>query len=57
MLGYDGSWYGSHYTLYLDEVLVTELPEAPAITKQNLDSVYRSDVHEFIGEVVTRVTW
>ena len=38
-------------------MLVTELPEPWFITKENLDAVYRSEVHEFIGNSLTRVTW
>ena len=45
------------YILYLDDVLATELPPAPPITKENLPPVCRSDVHEFCGETVTRLTW
>ena len=45
------------YILHLDDVLATELPQAPPITKTNLPPVCRSDVHEFIGETVTRITW
>ena len=45
------------YILYLDDVLATELPLAPTIAKENLNTVYRSEELEFIGETITRVTW
>ena len=45
------------YVLHLDDELATELPEAPPITKDNLPPVCRSEVLEFIGETITRVTW
>ena len=43
--------------LYIDDVLATELPPAWSIRKEDLNDVYRSDIHEFIGESLTRVTW
>ena len=54
-LGYDD--LNRQYILYIDDVLVSELPAAPAITKDHVPPVCRSDVHEFIGETVTRLTW
>ena len=45
------------FILHIDDVLATELPPAPAITKENLPPVCRSEIHEFIGETVTCVTW
>ena len=45
------------YILHLDDILVTELPPAHAMTKKNIPPVCRSEVHEFIGETVTRLTW
>lgn len=53
-------WTNSHkweYILHFDDILVDDLPPAPPITKANLPSVCRSDVHEFIGETLTRITW
>lgn len=52
----DRNLYGE-YILHLDDVEATELPLAPPITKANLPPVCRSDVHEFIGETITRLTW
>ena len=49
-------WDGK-YILHINDVLATELPPAPAITKDNLPPVCRSEVYEFIGETVTRLTW
>ena len=35
------------YILHIDDTLATELPPAPATTKDNLPPVCRSDVYEF----------
>ena len=48
---------GNEYILHLDDIDATELPSAPVITKDNLPPVCRSEVHEFIGETVTHLTW
>lgn len=38
-------------------MLVTELPPAPPITKDNLPPVCRSEPYEYMGETITRLTW
>ena len=45
------------YILHLGDILATELPPAPPIKKENLPPVCRSDVLEFMGETVARLTW
>ena len=41
----------------IEDVLATDLPQAPPIKKENLDPVCRSEVLEYIGETITRVDW
>ena len=45
-LAWEGDHYGE-YILHINDTLATELPPAPAITKDNLPPVCRSDVYEF----------
>ena len=45
------------YILHVDDVLVTELPKAPPIKKENLPKVCRSEITEFLGESKTRKSW
>jgi len=48
--------YGD-YMLTIEEVLANEMPPAPAIKRENLDPVCRSEVLEYEGETLTRVDW
>ena len=45
------------YSLHINDVLVTELPEAPPITKENIPEVCRSEITKWAGESRTRKTW
>ena len=45
------------YILTIKDVLATKLPLAPPIKKENLAPVCRSEVLEYIGEIITRVDW
>ena len=45
------------YILTIEEVLASELRQAPPIKKESLDPVCRSEVLEYIGETITRVNW
>ena len=61
-LTYDGGWGGvwgyitGKYTLHIDDVLATKLPEAPPIKVENIPEVCRSEFHEFAGERITRLS-
>ena len=57
-LGFKGDFDGGgEYTLEINDVPVSELPEAPPITKENVPEVCRSDYTEFPGESRIRKTW
>ena len=45
------------HILHVDDVLVTELPKAPPMKKENLPEVCRSEITEYLGESKTRKSW
>ena len=56
-LSYNGDWRQGKYLLSINEVLVSELPPAPPIKKDNIPLVCQSDNHVFLGDVTKRVTF
>ena len=56
-LSYEGEWYTGHYSLWINDVLVSDLPAAPLIKKDNIPIVCQSDNLVFLGDVTKRVTF
>ena len=58
MLGIDKDESGQeNYMLYVDDIKVTELPQAPPILKENIPVVCQSENYIFSGEVTVRKTF
>ena len=56
-LSYEGDAYKGKYLIWINEVLVTDLPAAPPIKKDNIPMVCQSDNLVFLGDVTKRVTF
>ena len=57
-LTFEGPYYDEgKYLLWINEVLVTDLPAAPPIKKENIPVVCQSDNLVFLGDVTKRVTF
>ena len=56
-LSYEGSWTKGEYLLWINEVLVSDLPAALPIKKENIPVVCQSDNLVFLGDVTKRVTF
>ena len=56
-LSYEGDFKQGKYLLWINEVLVTDLPAAPPIKKENIPVVCQSDNFVFLGDVTKRVTF
>ena len=47
----------NNYMLYVDDIKMTDLPQAPPIAKENIPVVCQSENFVFNGEVTTRITF
>ena len=56
-LSYEGEWTNGKYLLWINDILVTALLEAPPIQKDNIPPVCQSDNLVFLGDVTKRVTF
>ena len=56
-LGFEGDSKSGKYKLWINDMLVTDLPKAPLIEKDNIPVVCQSDNLVFLGEVTKRVTF
>ena len=45
------------YLLWIDETLVSDLPPAPAIAKENITVVCQSENFVYMSEVIIRITY
>ena len=56
-LGYEGDEKDGKYLFWINGILVTTLPKAPPIKKENIPIVCQSDNLVFLGEVTKRTTF
>ena len=56
-LSYKGNDYSGKYLLWINEVLVCQLPAAPPIKKDNIPVVCQSENLVMLGDIIKRVTF
>ena len=56
-LSFEGDFMQGKYLMWINDVLVSDLPSAPPIKKDNIPIVCQSDNLVFLGDVTKRVTF
>ena len=56
-LSFKGKWENGKYLFWVNDILVTGLPKAPPIQKDNIPPVCQSDNLVFLGDVIKRTTF